>query len=211
MELMKVKLPEFFQVKLGNVEYQLETETLITSMSHQYLSQTSNQNSFDNYDILFSLIKEEINEYLIEQTSNKNNFIDLFGDWSEDFKLFHNKKNEPISKDLIFNFSDGSKWSIKILDLLTLRKDFNAEKINYNDPILNNFEAMNDWLSELDWENVSDLAEEIQRPQPEPDYKLEWKSCNKELISWENSINLLDFFEIDDTMEFEEDAIDKPI
>ena len=82
MELMKSKLPDFFQVKLGNVEYQLETDTLITSMSHQYLSQTSNQNSFDNYDILFSLIKEEISEYLTEKTLNKNNLC-LF------YKLFY--------------------------------------------------------------------------------------------------------------------------
>lgn len=206
--MSQINLPEYFKIKLGNSEYELDTETLITSLSHQYLSKTSNQNSFEHYDVLFSLIKDEIKEYL---SKTENKFIDLFGDWSEDFKNFHNAKNEPICKDIVFNFSDGSKWSIKILDLLTLREDFNAMRINYEDPILKDDTLLFDWILTLDWDDVSELAEEIERPKPEPDYVNEWKACNKEVVLWENQSNILDFFEVDDTIGLEEMPDGRPI
>ena len=202
--MITTKLPNFFKVKIGKSEYDLEVETLITSLSHQYLSKTSNQSSFENYDILFSLVKEEIHEYVSELHLKGENFIDLFGDWYDDFKTFHNRKNDPICKDIVFNFSDGSKWAVKILDILTLRDDFKAHKINYDDPVLFDENLLREWLSELDWKDVIELAEEIERPQPQPDYDSEWKSCNKEIVSWEDNVSLLDIFDIDDIIGLEE-------
>lgn len=211
MTLVKSKLPDYFKVKIGNAEYELDTETLISSLSHQYLSKNSNQNSFESYDILYSLIKEEITEYISEIAKDKDNFIDLFGNWNEDFRLFHNKKNEPLCRDINFNFSDGSKWCVKILDLMTLREDFDASKINYDDPILYNEELLFEWLSELKWDDVFEIAEEIERPQPAPDYETEWALCNKDIVYWEKSFNILDFFEPDDIIGLEEAPDDKPV
>ncbi len=207
----KNTLPDFFEVKIGSTNYELDTDTLISSLSHQYLSKNSNQNSFDSYDILFSLIKDEITEYLQKIVDDKNNFIDLFGNWSEEFRLFHNKKNEPFCRDINFNFSDGSKWSVKILDLMTLREDFDASKINYDDPILYDHKLLIDWVTELSWDNIYQIAEEIERPQPEPDYETEWKKCEKNIVFWEKTFNILDFFEPDDIIGLEEAPDDKPI
>lgn len=208
---IQVTLPNFFNVKLGNSEFELETDTLMTSLSHQYLFKTSNQTSFDNYDVLFTLVKEEISEYLMELTAKGENFVDMFGDWYDDFKYFHNTKNDPVCKDIVFSFSDGSKWAIKILDLLTLRDDFKVFKINYEDPILFDENLLFQWMSSLSWEEVNTIAEEIERPKPEPNYEEEWKYCVKEIIPWENNESLLDIFNEDDIIGLEEAPDGKPI
>ena len=65
-----------------------------------------------------------------------------------------------------------------------------------DDPVLTSDEKLIEWVSELNWDEISHLAEEIKRPQPELDYSIEWKTANKEVKNWEKTINILDIFEI---------------
>lgn len=61
------------------------------------------------------------------------------------------------------------------------------------------------------WDDVKDLAEEIERPQPEPDYENEWAVVEKSISKWDETINILDFFELDDTIEYVEEDDDKSL
>ena len=210
MELMKTKLPDYFTVKMGNLSYEIDSETLISSMSYQFISKSTNSQSFENFDVIYTVTKTEIEDFLIKKAEKKELFVDLFGNWYDEFKEYHNQKNQPICRDLSFEFSDGSKWIIKILDIVALKDDGELE-INFEDPLLLNDVELFDFVNELEWDQVKDLAEEIQRPQPEPDYGLEWKNCKKEIVNWEESIDILDFFEISDTIDLDFAQDDKPI
>lgn len=208
--LLNNKLPSYFKTQIGNAEYELETDTLLTSMAHQFISRSNNQANIDNYDVIFSISKSEIEEYLLLKYEDSN-FIDLFGNWIEDFKIYHSAKNEPLCRDLIFSFSDNSKWCIKIIDLLSLRNEDGDDTINFDDEILKDDNLLLDWVKTLTWDDVKDLAEEIERPQPEPDYENEWVVVEKSINKWDETINILDFFELDDTIEYVEEDDDKSL
>ena len=205
-------LPEYFEVKIGSSIFELETDTLLTSMSHQYLTRNTSTDENHNYDMIFAITKTEIKSFLFEKAKNDELFIDLFGNWVEEFRNFQNKRNEPLSRDIEFEFSDGSKWIIKILDLMTLRSSPESDfSINFDDELLHDDENLISWIETLEWEDIKHLVDEVKRPQPEPNYAEEWKSINKNIIKWEDNFSIFDFFEIDDTMSEEDSDDDKPI
>ena len=205
-------LPDYFEVKVGSSIFELDTDTLLTSMSHQYLSRNVNLDESTNYDIIFGVTKTEIKSFLCEKAKNEETFIDLFGPWFEEFRTYQNKRNEPLSRDVEFEFSDKSKWIIKVLDLMTLRSNEDSEfSINFDDEILQNDENFLEWVNSLEWNDIKHLADEIRRPQPEPEYENEWKMSQKNLVKWEDNFNIFDFFEIDDTMSEEDSDDDRPI
>lgn len=205
-------LPDYFEVKVGSSIFELDTDTLLTSMSHQYLSRNVNLDESTNYDIIFGVTKTEIKSFLYEKAKNEETFIDLFGPWFEEFRTYQNKRNEPLSRDVEFEFSDKSKWIIKVLDLMTLRSNEDSEfSINFDDEILRNDENFLEWVNSLEWNDIKHLADEIRRPQPEPEYENEWKMSQKNLVKWEDNFNIFDFFEIDDTMSEEDSDDDRPI
>ena len=205
-------LPDYFEVKIGSSIFELETETLLTSMAHQYLTRNTTIDENHNYDIIFGITKTEIKSFLYDKAKNDELFIDLFGNWIEDFRKFQNKRNEPLSRDLEFEFSDGSKWIIKIIDLMTLRSSPDCDfSINFDDELLQNDENLLSWVETLNWDDIKHLADEIKRPQPEPDYAKEWQSVNKSITKWDDNFSIFDFFEIDDTMSEEDSDDDRPI
>lgn len=203
-------LPDYFKVKMGNFQYDIDTESLIASLTHQFISKNTNSDNFQSYDTIFNIAKVEITEYLEHLFKNNNDSIDLFGDWIDDFKLFHAEKNKPICRDLMFEFSDNSKWSIKVLDLLAFKSDDNEFELDFDDEMLKNDDELLSWVNSLNWSDIQHLAEEVEKPEPIIDYENEWKSCNKNLVFWEDTLNLLDFFEIDDTIS-EEASDDQPL
>lgn len=205
-------LPDYFEVKIGSSIFELETESLLTSMTHQYLSRNSAIDESENYDILFGITKSEIKSYLDDKTKKDETFIDLFGPWVDDFKIFHEKRNEPLSRDIEFGFSDGSRWIIKILDLMAIRSQPDGEfAINFDDDLLKNDSEFIEWVNSLEWDEVKHLADEIKRPQPEPDYENEWKNSEKSIVKWEEKFSIFDFFEINDTISEEESDIDRSV
>lgn len=205
-------LPDYFEVKIGRSIFELETETLLSSMTHQYLSKNAAINEIDNYDVFYGVTKSELKSFLYEKAKGDEIFIDLFGNWFEEFKVFNEKKNAPLSRDIEFSFSDGSKWVIKILDLMSLRSVSESSYIvDFDDPILQDDESFIKWVNELDWSDICHLADEILRPQPEPNYAEEWKNITKNIVKWEDNFNIFDFFEIDDTMSEEDSDDDRPL
>ena len=88
MSQLKINLPEYFEVKMGNLSYEIDIETLVCSMAHQFISKTNNSNSLDNYDVVYAVTKSEIEDYLEQKNKNDDKFIDLFGNWIDDFKIY---------------------------------------------------------------------------------------------------------------------------
>jgi hypothetical protein len=205
-------LPEYFEVKIGRSEFELSTDSLITSMAHQFISKSGSHEDMESYDLLFEVTKNELIEYLYSKKESKELFIDLFSDWVVEFKDFHSKRNEPFCRDVVFSFKDGSKWSIKVLDLMATRTpEDSSSPIDFSDPILKNDKKFLRWVNSLTWDEIKHLADELQRPQPEPDYESEWKQSKKEIVKWENDLSLLDFYELDDNIRFEENLDDRSI
>lgn len=208
--LANQELPEYFSVKLGTLEHEMNTESLVVSMTHQFVSKNTSYHDIENYDAVFTVTKSEIEDYLLFKSLSGDNFIDIFGDWILDFREFHQKKNEPLCRDIQFAFSDQSEWSIKIIDLLSIKSKDQEYIINFKDPVVFDDELLNAWIETLTWDDVKHYAEEIKRPQPEPDYETEWKNCTKKIIQWEDTIDILDFLELDDKI-YEEEEDDQPL
>ncbi len=190
--------PVYFEVKMGKSIYEIELSSLVSTMTHQFLSSKKNTYNLDHYEIIYITTKSEITEYINHLTNQDIHFIDLFDDWISDFHTYQNEKNKVFCKDLIIEFSDQSKWCIKLLDLLAIKNggDLSDFEVDYQDPILNDEKLMIKWVNSLKWKDISILAEEIQRPQPEPDYGKEWRKAKKEIKEWDKTLNILDLLEI---------------
>ena len=201
-------LPDFFKVKLGNIEYEMTTESLIVSMTHQFVSKNTSYHNIENYDAVFTVTKSEIEDFLLSKTIAGENFIDIFGDWILEFRFYHHKKNEPLCRDIQFKFSDESEWSIKFIDLLTIKAKDKDYIINFKDPIVSDENLLSEYIQSLTWEDVKHYAEELKRPQPEPDYEKEWADCTKTIVQWDDTIDILDFLELDDKIYEEEEDND---
>lgn len=198
-----IDLPVFFEVKMGKSIYEMETKSLISTMTQQFLSSKREDYNSDHYNLLFSTTRQEVKDYIEHLWELENIFIDLFGNWMEDFHNFQNEKNKVFCRDLIVEFKDGSKWSIKLIDLLSLKNTENSVsfEIDLDDPILKNDEDLIKWVNTLKWNEVSMFAEEIQRPQPETNYSRIWKRSKKEIIDWDKTINILDLMEMTNSTE----------
>lgn len=205
-------LPEYLEVNIGSSSFDLESESLVVSMTHQFINKSNVFANIENYDLLFEVTKDELLEYLFHKIELGEKSFNLFGDWQEDFKIFHSKRNEPFCRDIVFNFTDGSEWAIKIIEIATLRVPENSEHIiNFSDPILLDDKKLLKWVQSLKWEDVKELAEEMKRPQPEPDYEAEWKKAKKTIKKWDNDLTILDFYDMDDKIRFEGNPDDKSI
>lgn len=198
-----IDLPVFFEVKMGKSIYEMETKSLISTMTQQFLSSKREDYNSDHYNLLFSTTRQEVKDYIEHLWELENIFIDLFGNWMEDFHNFQNEKNKVFCRDLIVEFKDGSKWSIKLIDLLSLKNTENSVsfEVDLDDPILKNDEDLIKWVNTLKWNEVSMFAEEIQRPQPETNYSRIWKRSKKEIIDWDKTINILDLMEMTNSTE----------
>lgn len=198
-----IDLPVFFEVKMGKSIYEMETKSLLSTMTQQFLSSKREDYNADHYNLLFSTTKQEIEDYIEHLWEMDNIFIDLFGNWMEGFHEFQNEKNKVFCRDLIVEFKDGSKWSIKLIDLLSLKNSENPStfEVDFDDPILKNDEDLIKWVNTLKWNEVSMFAEEIQRPQPETNYSRVWKRSKKEIIDWDKTINILDLMEMTNSTE----------
>lgn len=207
-EILETTAPEYVKVKIGNSFFDLAFDSLVASMTHQYLANHHTVREGADYDVLFEVTKELISDYIKENISKKE-FFDILGDWVPEFVIYHNEKNKPLCKDININFENGSIWQIKLLDLLAHKcnvlNDEDDFEIDYEDPLLNDDEEIIKYLNEKSWSEIQDLAEEIQKPQPEPDYESMYANSQKNVISWEKNISLLDFFDISDIITLSED------
>ena len=202
----------YFKVKLGKLTYEIELSSLIAVMANQIISSNPALSHEENYDIAFEVTKNEIFDYLKSLDTEEKDTIDLFDNWFYDFTTFQKQKNKPFCKDLIIEFSDKSKWSIRLIDILSIKagSDEDSFEIDIDDPLINDDDSLLKWIQEnLTWNDISHFAEEIQRPQPEPDYNDEWKESLKIIKEWENTFSILELVGKTDIIDESQDS-DEP-
>ena len=203
---IKSNKTELKRIKSSLEQKELEIQNINSTFQTDFanIKATANQ----NYDAVFTVTKSEIEDFLLSKTLSGENFIDIFGDWILEFRFYHHKKNEPLCRDIQFTFSDESEWSIKFIDLLTIKAKDKDYIINFKDPIVTDEKLLNEYIQSLTWEDVKHYAEELKRPQPEPNYEKEWADCTKTIVQWEDTIDILDFLELDDKIYEEEEDDD---
>lgn len=213
MELERVEPEEliYYKVKLGKLTYEISQESLIAVMANQIISTNSSINQDTNLEMAFDITKNEVHDYLRNIKPDEHFVIDLFDNWFDDFSAYQRAKNKPFCKDLIVEFSDKSQWSIRLIDIFSLRSGSEQDtfEIELDDPLLNDDDLMLKWVQEnLSWNDLAHFAEEIQRPQPEPDYNNEWKDAFKIIKEWENSFSILELIGESDTIDEIEEVED---
>lgn len=212
LELIEQEETYYFRVKLGKSSYEIEMSSLIAVMANQIISSNPSLGYDENYDIAFDVTKNEIYEYLKSLKTDEQDTIDLFGNWFDDFTNFQKQKNKPFCKDLIVEFSDKSQWSIRLIDILSIKAGVEEDsfEIDIDDPLINDDDLLLKWIQEnLSWNDVAHFAEEIQRPQPEPDYNNEWKESFKIIKEWENTFSILELVGKTDIIDVNQDS-DEP-
>lgn len=188
-------------------------ESVVSSLTHQILSKNAYKFEGEQYYYIYESTVIEIREFLLEMLKRNSKFIvNLFGDWNSDFLAYQEEKSKPFSKDLIVTFSDGSEWSVKIIDLVSLIDNLERDElskeliIDTKHPLLQDEEAMMDWASKnLDWNLLSELAEEIKRPDNGPDYVKEWKDASKKIVAWDDKVNMFDIMSLTSMNESDDD------
>ena len=103
-----------------------------------------------------------------------------------------------VTKNEIFDYLkslDTEEKDIRLIDILSIKagSDEDSFEIDIDDPLINDDDSLLKWIQEnLTWNDISHFAEEIQRPQPEPDYNDEWKESTKIIKEWENTFSILE-------------------
>lgn len=193
--------PDFFNVLVGKEKIlSMPYETVVASMTHQFLSTTSEENVIsDTYYYVFLSASKQIEKWLTHcKDEDFLNPIDLFGEWMPNFIDYTAAQNKRLTKDLIFTFSDGSEWTMRIVDLLWIKQrkenDYNTfSMVNTDDPFLRSESEMLSWVQEnCSWEEISDYVMESKRPQPELNYDENFKSCEKKFVEWADDFSILD-------------------
>lgn len=204
LKFINEECPEQIKVLFNKLKIDMPFDSVISSLAHQVLSKNAFRFEGEQYYYFYETTVIEVREYLLEKLKQNSKFVvNLFGDWTEDFLSYQAEKSKPFSKDLIVTFSDQSEWSIKLIDLIALLEDLDRDKdteeiiIDSKHPLLENEEALIEWASDnLDWNLLSEMAEEVKRPQPEPDYLNEWHKASKKIVAWEDKVNLFDIISL---------------
>jgi hypothetical protein len=204
LKIVNEECPEQIKVLFNKIKVDMPFESVVSSLTHQILSKNAYKFEGEQYYYFYESTIIEVREYLLEKLRNDNRFVvNLFGNWNQDFLSYQEEKSRPFSKDLVVTFSDGSEWSLKIIDLISLADNLERDSytqeiiVDTKHPLLENEEEMMKWASEnLDWNLLSELAEEIKRPQPEPNYVNEWKNASKRIVSWDDKVNMFDIISL---------------
>ncbi len=204
MRIVNEECPEQIKVLFNKLKVDMPFESVVSSLAHQILSKNAFKFEGEQYYYIYESTVIEIREFLLEMLKRNSRFtVNLFGEWNKDFLEFQEEKSKPFSKDLIVRFSDGSEWSIKIIDLVSLMDNLERDEmskeiiIDTKHPLLQDEEAMMDWASKnLDWNLLSEFAEEIKRPENGPDYVQEWKDASKKIVAWDDKVNMFDIMSL---------------
>ena len=204
LKFINEECPEQVKVLFNKLKVDMPFESVISSLAHQILSKNAFKFEGEQYYYFYETTIIEVREYILEKLKQNSKFVvNLFGEWTKDFLDYQAEKSKPFSKDLIVTFSDGSEWSIKLIDLIALVEDLEIDRdteeiiIDTKHPYLENEEALIEWASsKLDWNLLSEMAEEVKRPQPEPDYLKEWKDASKKIVAWDDKVNMFDIISL---------------
>ena len=198
------KIPEYFKVKIGKAEMELESDCLISTMCHQVIHKKNSLYNSEDFVMIFDVTKSEIKDFLLSSYINLEDEIDIFGDWMEKFNEYQVEKNKLFCKDLIIEFGDGTKWTVKILDVLYIKNSLEGKDpdiIDLDDSLLHDDLLMIKWIEKhVKWEDISSYAELVKTDEKEAYRTKNFKKAKKEFVAWEKNLSIFDFISLGDMM-----------
>jgi hypothetical protein len=198
------KIPEYFKVKIGKAEMELESDCLISTMCHQVIHKKNSLYNSDDFVMIFDVTKSEIKDFLLSSYINLEEEIDIFGDWMEKFNEYQVEKNKLFCKDLNIEFGDGTKWTVKILDVLYIKNSLEGidpDIIDLDDSLLHDDVLMIKWIEKnVKWDDISSYAELVKTDEKEAYRTKNFKRAKKEFVAWEKNLSIFDFISLGDMM-----------
>ena len=158
-----VEIPERIPVVIGKNVFHMESESLIASLVHQTIHKNNLLYNSDDFLMIFDVTKIEITNFLKKKLLKDFEAFDFFDNWMSEFDEYQLNKNKLFCKDLIITFPDKLQFSVKFLDVLSLRNamlDRDENDIDDDDPVLQDPQLILDWIDEnLSWEQLSHYTE----------------------------------------------------
>lgn len=204
-----VELPERIPVIIGKNIFHMESESLIASLVHQTIHKNNLLYNSDDFAMIFDVTKIEISNFLRKKLTPEFEAFDFFDNWMTEFDEFQIKKNKTFCKDLIITFPDKLQFTVKLLDVISLRNvilDKDENDVDDDDPILNDPQLLLDWIDEnLDWEQLSPYAEYVKTDRQENTRNKNFLKATKKIVEWERQLSIFDFISKGDMIVTNED------
>jgi hypothetical protein len=192
-----VELPDSIPVKLGNSVVKMDTDALLTSMTHQTIHKNSLLYNSDDFIMIFDVTKIELTKFLLKKIDKDFELFDFFDDWMEEFDNYQLSKNKLFCKDLIITFPDNLQFCVKFLDVLTLRNLMLGRDENdlmEDDPVLNDENLVIQWVEEnLSWDDLSPYAEFVKTTRQENARVRNFSKAKKKIVEWDKKLSIFDF------------------
>jgi hypothetical protein len=147
--------------------------------------------------MIFDVTKIEITNFLRKKLDSDFEAFDFFDNWMTEFDEYQLKKNKIFCKVLFITFPDKIQFSIKLLDVISLRnvvlnKDEND--VDDDDPVLNDPQLLLDWVNEnLSWDQLSPYAEYVKTDRQENTRNKNFGKATKKIVEWERHLSIFDF------------------
>jgi hypothetical protein len=207
-----IEIPERIPVIIGKNVFQMESKSLIASLVHQTIHKNNLLYNSDDFGMVFDVTKIEITNFLKKKISQDFEAFDFFDNWMSDFEEYQINKNKLFCKDLLITFPDKLQFSVKFLDILSLRNemlDCDENDIDADDPILQDNQLMLDWIDEnLTWEHLSPYAEYIKTDRQESTRNKNFLKATKKVVEWDRQLSIFDFISKCDMILLNEDEED---
>jgi len=204
-----VDIPERIPVIIGKNVFHMESESLIASLVHQTIHKNNLLYNSDDFAMIFDVTKIEITNFLKKKLSQDFEAFDFFDNWMSEFDEYQLSKNKLFCKDLLITFPDKIQFSVKFLDILSLRNamlDRDDNDIDDDDPVLQNPELILDWIEEnLTWEQLSPYAEYVKTDRQENTRNKNFPKATKKVVDWERQLSIFDFISKGDMIITNED------
>jgi len=204
-----VEIPERIPVVIGKNVFHMDSENLIASLVHQTIHKNNLLYNSDDFAMIFDVTKIEITNFLKKKLSQDFEAFDFFDNWMSEFDEYQLNKNKLFCKDLLITFPDKIQFSIKFLDVLSLRNamlDHDENDIDDDDPVLQDPNLILSWIEEnLTWEQLSPYAEYVKTDRQENTRNKNFPKATKKIIEWERQLSIFDFISKGDMIITNED------
>jgi hypothetical protein len=208
-----VDLPERIPVIIGKNIFHMESDSLIASLVHQTIHKNNLLYNSDDFAMIFDVTKIEITNFLRKKLTSEFEAFDFFDNWMTEFDEFQIKKNKTFCKDLIITFPDKLQFTVKLLDVISLRNvilEKDENDVDDDDPILNDSQLLLDWINEnLDWDQLSPYAEYVKTDRQENTRNKNFSKATKKIVEWERQLSIFDFISKGDMILSNEDDDDE--
>ncbi|NBO22146.1 hypothetical protein EBU94_02235 [bacterium] len=175
------------KVKIGKTITDVSEDLIATNIANKLISGAYfMSDTVKNFKQSFDIFKMMSVDFI--KTKEKN-FIFSFSEdfWFEEFKVFQEKRLVAFQNELSLVFSDGSEWSIPLMDLANIAMKYDEWKDRDLFELLENPEDLCLWAEKkLNWDDVKQYKKLISIEDHDEIYSEEWKKVKKTIVCLKN-------------------------